>query len=244
MDIFLILFFGVMGFFVVIGILGSTFTASDRKKENEFKINFDKLLTEFLQEISNFKRDNEFNFSKSLRAGDNWYWLYNNKLCSVDFLGIIGETNTFHNNPKDYLLRELRSFGGVSPNFRPLEYAEFEKFKGIEIPIDKIVYFSEKGEVIQNTSVSGGGSSLGGAIVGGVLAGGVGAVIGSRKKVESETVTTDNREVILVYYEGEKLTKKKFSYKTLDVFDQLIPEKNYEFIQMQNTQKNKEKTNI
>lgn len=182
MDGFFIVFFGLLSFFGVLFVIGSASNASDRKKENEFKIKYDKLLTEFLQEISNFKRDNEFNYSKSLRAGDNWYWLYNNKLCSVDFLGIIGETNTSHNNPKDYLLKELRSFGYALPIFRPLEYAEFEKFKGIKIPIDKIVYFSEKGEVIQNTSVSGGGSSLGGAIVGGVLAGGVGAVIGSRKK--------------------------------------------------------------
>jgi hypothetical protein len=213
--------------------------SNEKNKRKEFKLQHDELIDRFLEELSTFKKTNNFNLQSAIKNESSYFWLFEDKLCSVHYLGVLSEISIDYSPkvpPKDFIFNELRNFHRV-PYFTSLEDSEFDKFRGIKIPVEKIVYFTAKGELFKNTSVSGGGSSLGGAIVGGVLAGGVGAVIGSRKQVESGIITTDNREVILVYYEGEKLTKKKFSYETLDVFDQLIPEKNYEFIQMQNIQK-------
>ena len=82
-----------------------------------------------------------------------------------------------------------------------------------EFPLDKIVYFREIGDVQYTTEISGGkvtggGSSIGGAVVGGLLAGDAGAIIGSRKKIESEGITTnvvehDSRQVVLKLTDNE-----------------------------------------
>jgi hypothetical protein len=223
------------------------------KKDSYILKNSEKV-EKFLSEISSFKKENNFSYERALKIKDkntyyDWFfWTNDLSLCSAHSLGE-KDTNNLHNFQINYLWNTLRNFERNGNNaFFPLNYNEFDKFRGIKIPLKDIVYFTEKGEIIQNTSVSGGGSSLGGAIVGGVLAGGLGAIIGSRKKINSEVVTTDNREVYLVYYEGKTITKKKFGYEMLEVFDKLIPEKNYEFIQLQslnsnlNKSKNKKKS--
>jgi hypothetical protein len=243
MDYFLLALFFVFGVIAFLAVMVKLSENNTKEKQRKFISEYSELFSKFHKELLAFKDSSGFGETKSNYTFDSlsdtqvWYWVHNSILYGRELMGLIDDTDFSNEALTKFVLKKIRGFSDMDGYYQPLEYAEFEKFKGIEIPIDEIVYFSEKGEVFQNTSVSGGGSSLGGAIVGGVLAGGVGAVIGSRKKVESETVTTDNREVILVYYEGEKLTKKKFSYKTLEVFDQLIPGKNYEFIQMQNMQK-------
>ena len=110
----------------------------------------------------------------------------------------------------------------------------------IEIPINKITVFQIQGDMYTETNISGGeikggGSSLGGAIVGGVVAGGAGAVVGSRKKMESTPIETtntviDNRETILEFKNDED----KLSYIFLDssaykILLRLIPEKEINF---------------
>ncbi|KMT21514.1 SHOCT domain-containing protein [Clostridium cylindrosporum] len=110
----------------------------------------------------------------------------------------------------------------------------------VEIPIDQITTFQIQGDMYTETNISGGeikggGSSIGGAVAGAVLAGGVGAVVGSRKKIEgtpitSETNIVDNRETILEFYNNED----KLSYIFLDnnaykILLKLIPEKEINF---------------
>ncbi|QSQ09676.1 hypothetical protein H0A61_02055 [Koleobacter methoxysyntrophicus] len=65
-----------------------------------------------------------------------------------------------------------------------LNHVREHTFGKISIPIQDIITYSV--EVESFNKVTGGGSSLGGAIVGSALAGGTGAIIGSRKTVESE----------------------------------------------------------
>lgn len=72
----------------------------------------------------------------------------------------------------------------------------------INILKDNLVGFLVTGDITTSTKVKGGGVSIGGALVGNAVAGPVGAVIGGRKKVTSETTTTDTRQVILKFVEG------------------------------------------
>jgi hypothetical protein len=254
MDYFIFYIFGLfIIFFVIAGYLASEAYKETELKQETFKRENSENIDKFLNEISSFKEENNFSKESVFLKYDRAYWYFwrnKSSLLSVHFLGESANTNNLRKDQTDYIWGDLRGFVKYSTHLRyePINYNEFDKFRGIKIPLKDIVYFTEKGEIIQNTSVSGGGSSLGGAIVGGVLAGGLGAIIGSRKKINSEVVTTDNREVFLVYYEGKTITKKKFGYEMLEVFDKLIPEKNYEFIQLQslssnlNKSKNKKKS--
>jgi hypothetical protein len=243
-------FIGFLLLIMFIAIGGYLSSEADKKtkfKQETFKRENSENIDKFLNEISSFKEENSFSKeTKYVMNNEVWYfWTNKSSLLSVHYLGEQDNTHNLRKAQTDYLWTYLRGFMAYSTDsarYVPINYNEFDKFRGIKIPLKDIVYFTEKGEVIQNTSVSGGGSSLGGAIVGGVLAGGLGAIIGSRKKINSEVVTTDNREVYLVYYEGKTITKKKFGYKMLEVFDKLIPEKNYEFIQLQSLNSNLNKS--
>ncbi|MGO5064102.1 MULTISPECIES: hypothetical protein [unclassified Clostridium] len=93
-------------------------------------------------------------------------------------------------------------------------------FDKIQIPINRIIYFTRIGDCY--TSTHGGGSRLGGAVAGAVIAGETGAMIGSRKKVETKLV--DKRITILkVLDKNEKIIK--FKSEDYDAFLKLIPEK-------------------
>lgn len=125
---------------------------------------------------------------------------------------------------KEYLNRENRGNVGVSKT----------------IPLSNIKYFKHDGQVKTETKISGGGgggSSLSGAVVGGIVAGGVGAVIGSRKKVEplkSETRTWDMRRVELHYIDENGTDKDlDFTPSAYEVFMELIPEKQYDYVMQQ-----------
>lgn len=119
-----------------------------------------------------------------------------------------------------------------------------------EFPLDKIVYFREIGDVQYTTEISGGkvtggGSSIGGAVVGGLLAGDAGAIIGSRKKIESEGITTnvvehDSRQVVLKLTDNEL----RFDIEIYDVFMHLIPEKEYTYIMATKSGKEEQKKSI
>ena len=97
--------------------------------------------------------------------------------------------------------------------------------------IDKIKYYKLAGSVYQQQHISGGGgggSSLGGAVVGGLVAGGVGAIIGSRNKiddVQTTYITKDDRRVVLTFIDEEEV---ELPYKFYDRLLDYIPEKEYD----------------
>lgn len=106
----------------------------------------------------------------------------------------------------------------------------------VEIPIDCIKSYKRIGDFHSYSEVTGGGgggSSIKGAVVGGVLAGEVGAVIGSRKKVneiKTENVVVDKRQTILEVSVNDKTHYLVFESKDYDVFLKLIPNKECSFI--------------
>jgi hypothetical protein len=92
----------------------------------------------------------------------------------------------------------------------------------VEIPISKIAYYTRIGDFY--TVTKGGGSSITGAVAGGVIAGGAGAVVGSRKSVDTKEI--DKRITVLkvIDYNGEEKIIK-FSSESYDIFFGLIPDK-------------------
>jgi hypothetical protein len=105
------------------------------------------------------------------------------------------------------------------------------------IPVSQIEYFSKRGEIFRENKISGGGgggSSIGGAVAGGLIAGDVGAVIGSRKKVEgikSELVTHDTRETFINYFDENKERQSLFfDNNAFQVLNDLIPEKEFNIV--------------
>lgn len=113
-----------------------------------------------------------------------------------------------------------------------------------KIPLDKIEYYTIKGELVHETKISGGGgggSSLGGAVVGGIVAGGAGAIIGSRKEtdpIQSELITHDKRETILIYLDHINIERTmSFGHEGYDVLYKLIPGKSYHIVDAIRTNK-------
>ena len=112
-----------------------------------------------------------------------------------------------------------------------------------EIRLENIISFVRQGDVYTETNVTGGGgggSSLTGAVLGGVVAGGAGAVIGSRKKTESiktETKRIDERKTILEYAYLREKHYMFFDSETYEVFLKLIPQKEINFSNRDNTVK-------
>lgn len=108
------------------------------------------------------------------------------------------------------------------------------------IEIKDIIYFQEKGEVGYSTDVTGGGSegvNYAGAFIGGILFGTAGAVVGgmSGNKVEeikSKAIEHDNRYVVIRFLNNGKTVERKAAYQYFDVLNQLIPEKEYSYINM------------
>lgn len=74
------------------------------------------------------------------------------------------------------------------------------------ISYEDIDFFSLKGSLRHELSVSGGGLNLDGALLGGFLFGGVGALLGSKvgTEISSNTKTIDDR---FVFIRSKKLTK-------------------------------------
>lgn len=130
----------------------------------------------------------------------------------------------------------------IMPDFSMFSPEEFISYKPqfpeimYEVPLNKIIYFREVGDVqyttdISGGKVSGGGVSIGGAIVGGLVAGETGAIIGSRQSVKSEGITSttiehDSRQVVLKLTDDEV----RFDIEIYDIFMKLIPEKEYTYI--------------
>ena len=105
-----------------------------------------------------------------------------------------------------------------------------------ELKLNDINYYFDSGVHYTENKISGGGggaSTLGGAVVGGVLFGPVGAVIGSRKKVDSVTsklLVHDTRETILKYTKQGSEYFIHFVLDELKVLYSLIPRKNFDYV--------------
>ncbi len=105
----------------------------------------------------------------------------------------------------------------------------------ISLDINNIKNITRKGDMYTETNISGGeikggGSSLSGAVGGAILAGGVGAVVGSRKKIEStpivsETNVIDKRQTILTYMNRNEEEYVFMDSESYDAFLRLIPSK-------------------
>lgn len=103
---------------------------------------------------------------------------------------------------------------------------DISKLHLISIPIESISYFEEVGELRRYTTVSGGGSSLKGALIGYALASDVGAIIGSRKPIESKIISSDDRKVELIYKnQSNEIVNLEFAHDAYMVLKKLIPEK-------------------
>ncbi len=112
----------------------------------------------------------------------------------------------------------------------------------LPIKYDEVAYFTMIGDVQYTTEVSGGevkvsggGSSIGGAVVGGIIGGGVGAIIGSRKAVtsesngiHSETIKHDNRQTLIKYVDGREQRHGKEWYSR---FMDIMPKKEKSYIE-------------
>mgnify|MGYP000999943578 CR=1 FL=1 len=95
------------------------------------------------------------------------------------------------------------------------------------INIGDIISFFIRGEILSDTHIEGGGSSIGKAAVGGFIAGEAGAIVGSRNKINSYTIHRDERNIALLVKSGDATECLLFQaaggmYETLL---KLIPEK-------------------
>lgn len=221
---------------VVIGLLVYFW----RKRVNEEFDEHMKLATPYLKKLStkliNFKKSNNFNEKDCLEVENSedysteLWWINDKNLISIK------NDEWYQQSVEDSTDETYSNLIKENKNQFPLLERKIE--------IDKIKYFIVDGQKRYETKIKGGGSNLGGALVGGAIAGDVGAIIGSRKKIESEEVEHDERKIVLVYEKNDKLIKEKFVYSDyIDVFEQLIPEKNYELLLLQTSSKTKRKTN-
>jgi hypothetical protein len=222
-------------FFSFLGVLFYLWRKKDGEEFDEHMVLATPYLKKLLNKVIDFKNSNEFNEKKCLEAENSedysteLWWVNDNNLISIK------NDEWYQESVEDRKNERYSNFIKEKKNHFPL----FER----KINIDKIKYYKVDGQKRYETKIKGGGSSLGGAIVGGAIAGDVGAIIGSRKKIESEEVEHDERNIVLVYEKNEKLLKEKFVYSDyFEVFEQLIPEKNYEYLLLQTSNKGKRKS--
>ena len=71
-------------------------------------------------------------------------------------------------------------------------------------------------------------------------AGGAGAIIGSRKEIKTTTEEVDNRETIIAFKDGENDIYIFFNPETYDVFLNLLPQKEINFIKTKRETPNNE----
>ena len=135
------------------------------------------------------------------------------------------------NNEEIVFLPELSSFKEIinsgSPEIQKLIDANipYQHFlKTIRINLKDIRYFGVKGEVENITNISGGGISYGKAIIGAALFGPVGAIVGSRKKIQTSHEKIDTREIELKYQNGELLETILFPFDLYNGLEQILPE--------------------
>ena len=93
-------------------------------------------------------------------------------------------------------------------------------------PLSDIKYYKIKGSERKEQYVSGGGSSIKGAVVGGIIAGDTGAIIGSRKGIETTYKDVDDREIIVTLKDGKEV--ELVDLECYELLLDYIPEKEYD----------------
>lgn len=107
-----------------------------------------------------------------------------------------------------------------------------------QINVNDILYYKSMGELRYEQQISGGGGmgiNYGSAILGGLLFGDAGAIIGSRRgesmeKIQSQTISHDERIVDLVFKINYHIHHVIFNFNSELAFDWLIPEKQYDYV--------------
>jgi hypothetical protein len=215
--------------YVIFMIRSILSTIKENNKFAEYMSFAKPYLQKLNKKIEEFKNINNFSEGKSILIKNldifsvEFWWLDGNFLLSLKTLEWY-EDQVFQENG-DYSTE-----AGIYSNIVKKNKNQFPLFER-KIDIGRIKYYKIDGQKRYETKISGGGSSIGGAIVGGAIAGVAGAVIGSRKNIESKEVEHDERKIILVYLKDEKIVKESFVYSDfIHVFEKLIPEKNYELL--------------
>lgn len=152
-------------------------------------------------------------------------------------VALLNEVNK--NNPEKQIdPDQLREY------YEPSNYEALINLQPVRIPLDNVESYSVLGEMFYQNKVSGGGGggvNVAGAIIGGVLFGGVGAVIGSRAKVnevKSELIKHDNRRTVLTIRGEEKQRLRlSFSHAAYRSFLDILPEKDLDVVQELKKQK-------
>lgn len=129
---------------------------------------------------------------------------------------------------------------------------EHKVFDVLKIPAERIIYYQLNGNIQYTTHISGGGSNnvanLAGAVIGDIFLGTAGALAGSKigdQGLTSSTQEHDGRYVVLKYKdENNKITEKNYPFEIFEVFNKLIPDKEYNFVSINNNNVNELEQNI
>ena len=159
--------------------------------------------------------------------------------CGNDAVCISVDKIYFVNKSVAYIMDHCKYKAFEKANFNNLLQVIYSS----AIDCDDVVFFSKEGDIQYTTSVyggqiKGGGSSIGGAIVGGIIAGGVGAIIGSRQKIESEGITSvenrhDSRITNIRYKkEGKFEARQYIGFQLYNMLLKYIPEKDLLQVQL------------
>ena len=129
---------------------------------------------------------------------------------------------------------------------------EHKVFNVLKIPVERIVYYQLNGNIQYTTHISGGGSNnvanLAGAVIGDIFLGTAGALAGSKigdQGLTSSTQEHDGRYVVLKFKdENNKITEKNYPFEIFEVFNKLIPDKEYSFVNINNNNVNESEQKI
>ena len=197
----------VLGTLFIVGVVSLMVyipqkSARERQEERKrnLKIEYDNLITEKEKILEEKFKNNEYSIG-------NYMAIFDNKLYMFEHLFDL-----------DFYCKYDREIPSIDKILKVVD-------------IDDIKYFNLTGEKTERQYISGGGgggSSIKGAVVGGLVAGEVGAIIGSRKKVDevkTEYKKVDSRRTMITLNNGIVLDESPSLYELLLSY---IPEKDYE----------------
>ena len=197
----------VLGTLFIVGIVSLMVyipqkSARERQEERKrnLKLEYDNLINEKEKLLNEKFKNNEYTIG-------NYVAIYDNKLYKLEHLFDL-----------DFYCKYDRNIPSIDEILKVVD-------------IDDIKYFNLSGEETERQYISGGGgggSSIKGAVVGGLVAGNVGAIIGSRKKVDevkTEYKKVDSRRTIITLNNGIVLDERPDLYELLLAY---IPEKDYD----------------
>lgn len=218
-------FFIILGVFIVgciVLMIYAKFAGNKEDKLNkEFNKKTDSIISYQNEKYNQYK--SKFNETKSSVLG------YHPRFCKID--DEITAYKTSNNKFKICVCIEPKRCV-VNNKTRTITEAKPGEFRCTSTKdINNILFWKEVGDVQYTSTVSGGGVNLGGAIAGAMIAGEVGAAIGSRQAITTETQTHDSRQILLKMTNGKE---EMFPYKYRKAFSNLIPEKEYTYINMMN----------